>query len=256
MTRQSKEFYILNDTFYSLIFVWNITDDKSFSVYWRRYCAASFMPFWALILHATAGWTLHTWKINQINASRGHARAWRHMNICASHPVWDPIGSVQAHTDGPRWSWCRGPALISHRRYLSVRLCPSKAASSFSSTPLPPFICLPSSDSSVQFPHTPFTWPHALPIPSPPCGSASLISSRSTSFCHFKVENCDILFLQGPEYYKILRSKLKNPLSALPFFRPLISLYGSIWSAPPRALHPCVPSGPLYHAGALGLRAN
>lgn len=206
-----KESYTLNDTFHSLMFVWNITDDKSFSVCWRRHCAAQ-QPVscqserWFLT-RPPAELNSRTSKINQINASPGRARAWRHMNICASHPVWDPIGSVRTHADRPQWSWRCGAG-----RYLSVRLCPSKATSSLSSTPLPLFICLPSSDSSVQFPRSPFAWSHALPLPSPPCGSASLISSRDTSFCLFKVENCDMLFCkdQNITKYCALSSKIYN----------------------------------------------
>lgn len=185
-----------------------------------------------------------------------HARAWRHMNICASHPVWDPIGSVQAHTDGPRWSWCRGPALISHRRYLSVHLCPSKAASSFpfhssSSVHLSSLFWLVGSISSFTL-HLTARPTH--PLPSLWLSLTHLVSQHQ--LLSFQSEELRHVVLQGPEYYKILHSKLKNLRSALPFFRPLISLYGSIWPAPPRALHPCVPSGPLYHAGAPGRRAN
>lgn len=77
------------------------------------------------------------------------------------------------------------------------------------------------------------------PLPSLWLSLTHLLSQHQ--LLSFQSEELRHVVLQGPEYYKILHSKLKNLQSALPFFRPLISLYGSIWPAPPRALHPCVP---------------
>lgn len=61
------------------------------------------MPFWALILHATAGWTPHTWKINQINASRGRARTrmTTYEHLCISSCLGSDRLSASTHRRTP-----------------------------------------------------------------------------------------------------------------------------------------------------------
>lgn len=191
----------------------------------------------ALILHTTAAWTPHASKINQINASPGRARTrmTTYEHLCISSSLGSD-GLSAKHTQA-----AAALALIFHRRYLSVRLCPSKAASSSSSsTHL-------FSRLWLQCPRSPFTWPHAHTSPLP---LAWLIRTQSRKLWHF--------LLQNITKYCALSSKIYN-LTPLFFLRPLISLAGSIRPAPSS----CAPSMRAIRAtlscwsgGAAGLRAN
>lgn len=132
------------------------------------------------------------------------------------------------------------PGVAGAGRYLSVRLCPSKAASSLSPTPLPPFICLPSSDSSVQFPRSPFAWSPVLsllpPLPSPSLpfpwlSLTHLVATPAFVFSKWKIVTCCFARTRILQKHCARSSKIYN----LPAFfspRPLISLAGPSSCAP------------------------
>lgn len=106
--------------------------------------------------------------------------------------------------------------------------------------------CLPTGRSNALIhPSTDRT-----PSPVPSCGSSRL-TAPDLVISKWQIVNC--CFANDK---KTLCPCLKICNRPLPLFSRLNSLYGCAQPSPPRALHPCVPSGPLYHAGAPSLRAN
>lgn len=104
--------------------------------------------------------------------------------------VWTSVHLIQS--DGLRANKRRRPPHIlvlpsfpTVSRYLSVRLCPSQAASSLSPAPHPPFICLPPSDYRSPIHPSPDRTPNLSALFNLFSQQQQLFSLQSATLWHF-----------------------------------------------------------------------